>query len=107
MYGVSNYLSLAIVLFLTMLVTHSLLYSISQNLDIIEKRINSENIPGGISVRVFDSTKYITINKSIVDNIIFIKGSYKVLINSTEILILYTNASEELVIVTEGDLYVV
>lgn len=103
MEAVSNYVSLAIILMITLALTYNYITMISDATMSIEHVLNNENNIC-ISVRETINTKYVLINKTCISKIIEIIGSYKVLLNTSTLLLLETNIMEKITIVSEDDI---
>ncbi len=104
MKSLSNYLSIAILLFVTILLTQvfiSTITGLSNNI----VSVNRDNDIVGISVYYTNNTKYIYLNKTLAKPL-YITGDYKILLNTTDLLILVSPIDSEIKIVTEDDIYV-
>ena len=107
MLGVSNYVSLALILLITFTLTYSLANNIAEIAGNVENTIVNEDNNTCLSVEVVNSTKYVVIDLRCAGEIIVVDGNYTVLVNSTDLLIIQTSLNEVVKIVTESDVYVI
>ncbi len=99
----SNYVSLAVLLVVTIMLTYKFASTITGAADHIEKSIK-EKESVCINVQKHDQTKYILINKSCVSKIVEILGRYEILANTNEFLVLETKITEKIIIISEDDI---
>lgn len=101
---ISNYISVALLLIISLVLTYRLLNILSEESIVLMNNSLFNN--NGITVQFFNNTKIILINKTIIGNILAIKGNYTTLYNSNDLLILKTDPFEKIVIITEGDIFI-
>ncbi len=102
----SNYVSLAIVLMITIVLTYSFASTITNMVNNLRNGIENENTQC-MSVRVINTTKYVIINKTCSGKLVEIIGNYTILANTTDLIVLETGVSTELKIVCTEEIYIV
>jgi len=99
----SNYVSLAIVLITSMILTNSFITVINRYAENIVRN-NIEDKSRGLGVSIIGDEKFIIINKTIVGEPMII-GRYIVIYESGETLILVTNVGEKILVIGGDEIY--
>jgi hypothetical protein len=104
MKGISEYLSLTIALIITLILAARFTTMITGTAENIAKVVKNSSSRQCYMVKIVNTTKYVVINKSCTGRILVVNGEYKLVANTSDILVLETSLYERITIVTEGDL---
>jgi hypothetical protein len=104
---VSNYVSVTILLMITMILTAEYAHLIYNKANIIHKTIMGNRYRYyGFQEYVLNKTKIIVVNETMAGKIISIRGNHEVIMNTSNIVILLAPINEEITIITARDFYV-
>ncbi len=105
--SISSYVSVAILLMITMVLTAEYVYLIYNKANTIRKTIMSSKYEKyGFQKYVLNNTKIIIINETITGKIITIRGIHKIVMNTSYTVILLAPVNEEVIIITTRDFYI-
>jgi len=71
------------------------------------KSVEEQGVRVCVDYSLTGSVKYVVVDKQCAGRVVAVHGYYSVVANTTRLLILETRSSEHLVVIAEGDIYVV
>ncbi|ABN70107.1 hypothetical protein Smar_1009 [Staphylothermus marinus F1] len=105
---ISNYISIALLLIISLALTFRFLNIILNESTILTNNIGNNflYVNGAINTLIVNDTKILLINRTVTGKILFIEGNYTTLYNASDLLLIKTSPYEKIIIVTEGDIYI-